>query len=94
MTITSSLQASDSRTPRVGQRRRLSWRVIFLLLGGVSLIAGMNAGLLNLGSWAPATGQDDSVHGFVMTAGFLGTLISLERAQALAHRNPRTIGRT
>lgn len=69
--------------------RRVSWRVVFLVLGGISLLMGMNAGLLNLGSWAPSATQDDSVHGFVMTAGFLGTLISLERAQALAHNEPR-----
>lgn len=86
MSVTSSLQA-PSQSP--GRRRSLSWRVVFLVLGGVSLLAGMNAGLLNLGSWAPVDGQDDSVHGFVMTAGFLGTLISLERAQALAHKEPK-----
>lgn len=88
MTVTSSLQAPGP-TGSGGKRRRISWRVIFLVLGGLSLLMGMNAGLLNLGSWAPAEAQDDSVHGFVMTAGFLGTLISLERAQALAHNEPK-----
>lgn len=76
--------------PTVGRKSRsVSWRVVFLVLGGMSLLIGMNAGLLNLGSWAPSASQDESVHGFVMTAGFLGTLISLERAQALAHNEPK-----
>lgn len=80
-------RASDNT--RRPARRRVSWRVIFLILGGVSLLAGLNAGLLKLGSWAPVAGQDESVHGLVMTAGFLGALISLERAQALAHNAPQ-----
>lgn len=49
MTVTSSLQAPGP-TGSGGKRRRISWRVIFLVLGGLSLLMGMNAGLLNLGS--------------------------------------------
>lgn len=53
----------------------------------MSLLAGLNAGLLRLGVWAPvASTRIADLHGPVMVLGFMGTLISLERAQAL--RNP------
>lgn len=61
--------------------------MVLLLLGGVSLLAGLDAGLVRLGVWAPVASQRvGDLHGPVMVLGFLGTLISLERAQAL--RNP------
>jgi len=53
-------------------------------LGGVALLSGLNAGLVRLDVWAPVASQRaGDVHGLVMVLGFLGTLISLERAQAL-----------
>ncbi|AQP52588.1 hypothetical protein BW733_11455 [Tessaracoccus flavescens] len=56
-------------------------------MAGVSLLTGLNAGLLRLGVWAPvASDRIADLHGPVMVLGFMGTLISLERAQAL--RNP------
>ncbi|MGO1489436.1 MAG: hypothetical protein ACTHWA_12935 [Arachnia sp.] len=62
-------------------------RVLLLALGGLSLLAGLDAGLVRLGVWAPvASERVGDLHGPVMVLGFLGTLISLERAQAL--RNP------
>ncbi|MGO1383414.1 MAG: hypothetical protein ACTHU1_01285 [Arachnia sp.] len=62
-------------------------RVLMLALGGLCLLAGLNAGLVRLGVWAPvASDRVGDLHGPVMVLGFLGTLISLERAQAL--RNP------
>lgn len=58
-----------------------------MAMGGLSLLAGLNAGLVRLGVWAPIASQRvGDLHGPVMVLGFLGTLISLERAQAL--RNP------
>ncbi|HSO69002.1 MAG TPA: hypothetical protein VLQ67_05120 [Arachnia sp.] len=59
-------------------------RVALIALAGVSLLTGLNAGLLRLGLWAPV-GSDRlaDLHGPAMTLGFMGTLISLERAQAL-----------
>ncbi len=58
-----------------------------MALGGLSLLAGLDAGLVRLGVWAPvASERVGDLHGPVMVLGFLGTLISLERAQAL--RNP------
>lgn len=62
-------------------------RLLLLAMGGLSLLAGLNAGLVRLGVWAPVASQRvGDLHGPVMVLGFLGTLISLERAQAL--RNP------
>ncbi|WP_200829127.1 hypothetical protein [Arcanobacterium ihumii] len=65
---------------------------MFILLAGCSLLAGLNAALLKLGQWAPVEPSQDPAggsHGLVMTLGFLGTLISLERAQALASKDQR-----
>lgn len=57
-------------------------RFPLLLLGGLALLAGVWAGLVRLGwhwpSWQPAA------HGPLMISGFLGTVISLERAVALS----------
>ncbi len=69
--------------PRPGHSSR-RWRVALLSLGGASMLAGLDAALLALGVWAPVPADHlPGVHGMVMVLGFLGTLISLERAQAL-----------
>lgn len=60
--------------------------VRFLLLagGGISLLAGLDAALLLLGLPAPVSmARLPDIHGILMVLGFLGTLIALERAQAL-----------
>ncbi len=62
-------------------------RLPLLILGFASLIIGVGAGLLRLG-WAvplPAT-ELAAFHGPLMISGFFGTVISLERAVALAQR--------
>lgn len=62
-------------------------RTALILLGGISLLSGVNAGLVRLGVWAPvASVRLGDLHGMVMVLGFMGTLISLERAQALRQR--------
>ncbi len=59
-------------------------RVAIIALAGVSLLTGLNAALLRLGVWAPLPSDRlADLHGPAMTLGFMGTLISLERAQAL-----------
>ncbi|WP_255556126.1 hypothetical protein [Tessaracoccus palaemonis] len=74
----------ETRTPT---DRWVRWRVACIALAGVSLLSGLNAGLVRLGVWAPvASTRVGELHGPVMVLGFMGTLISLERAQAL--RNP------
>lgn len=63
----------------------MRYRLPLLALGGAALLAGMWAGLLRLG-WALPTVRAGlpADHGPLMVSGFLGTLISLERAVALA----------
>lgn len=64
--------------------RRAGPRLALLALGGACLITGLNAALVRLEVWAPVVShRAGDVHGLVMVLGFLGTLISLERAQAL-----------
>lgn len=56
-----------------------------MLLAGLALLAGLDAGLLLLGLPAPVTAERlPAVHGMLLVLGFVGTLISLERATALA----------
>lgn len=65
----------------------VAWRVPLLMLGFLSLIAGVLAGLARLG-WAvplPAP-QALALHGPLMISGFFGTVIGLERAVALGRR--------
>lgn len=62
-------------------------RALLLLLGGASLVAGLDAALVLLGVPAPVGGAAapslPASHGSLMVLGFVGTLISLERAVAL-----------
>ncbi len=59
-------------------------RAALLLPAGLSLLGGLDAGLVLLGGPAPvASPRLGEVHGPVMVLGFLGTLIALERAVAL-----------
>lgn len=55
-----------------------------MLPAGLALLAGLDAGLLLLGLPAPIDGSRlPEVHGMLLAIGFVGTLISLERATAL-----------
>ena len=59
-------------------------RLPLMALAGVSLLAALWAGLVRLGWQWPAAGLlPAGQHGAFMISGFLGTLISLERAVAL-----------
>jgi hypothetical protein len=59
-------------------------RFVLIALAGLSLLAGLWAGLVRLGWILPVLNdQFPFVHGPVMVVGFLGTLIGLERAVAL-----------
>ncbi|HVW89663.1 MAG TPA: hypothetical protein VHC01_09370, partial [Gaiellaceae bacterium] len=59
-------------------------RYPLLLLGLASLVCGLWAGLLRFG-WGLPQGRANLIelHGPLMVFGFLGTVISLERAVAL-----------
>src|SRR5579875_883179 len=78
--------ARAGRRPPAGAGRRFArrGRAPLLALGLVALFAGLWGGLLRLGLRLPgglyAAGE---LHGPLMALGFLGTLISLERAVAL-----------
>ena len=57
---------------------------MFLAGGGISLLTGLDAALMLAGLPRPVTASHlPGVHPMVMVLGFLGTVISLERAQAL-----------
>ena len=59
-------------------------RFLLLALGGLALLAGLNGALVLVGAPMPAeTGRLAAGHGRLMTLGFLGTVIALERAVAL-----------
>jgi len=63
---------------------RTAKRLPLLLLAIVALVAGVAGGLQRLGWSVPVAGGFALDHGPLMIAGFLGTLITLERAIALA----------
>jgi hypothetical protein len=62
-------------------------RAVLLLPAGLALLAGLDAALMLLGLPAPVTLRRlPEVHGMLLVAGFVGTLICLERAVALRRR--------
>jgi hypothetical protein len=60
-------------------------RLLLLLLAAACLVTGVAGGLARLGIGIPVPGAA-AFHGAIMTSGFLGTVISLERAVALGGR--------
>lgn len=59
-------------------------RLALMVGGGIALLAGLDAALLQLGVAAPVTSERiAAVHGMLMVLGFIGTVIALERAVAL-----------
>jgi hypothetical protein len=67
-----------------GRLRRL--HSVLLGLGMLALLVGLWAALARLGFVGPAAPALAGAHGPLMVAGFLGTVISLERAAALGRR--------
>ncbi len=62
-------------------------RGVLLLPAALSLLAGLDAALLLLDVPAPVTAARlPAVHGMLLVLGFVGTLVSLERAVALGRR--------
>ena len=61
-------------------------RVILLLLGALAMLAGIAGGLVRVGVAIDAPQSAIARHGALMVAGFLGTVISLERAVAVGGR--------
>lgn len=76
---------SRATTPTASRRRRRAqWVPPLMATGLISLLAGLWTALVRLGLPVPV-GQvpPPHAHGALMTLGFLGTLIGLERAVAL-----------
>jgi hypothetical protein len=66
---------------------RAPWRMPILVLGFLSLLAGVAAGLFRFGWDVPLLPvQAVALHGPLMVSGFFGTVIALERAVALGRR--------
>lgn len=62
-------------------------RALLVVPSAVALLAGLDAGLDLLDAWAPVTGARlRDAHGVLMVLGFVGALVSLERAVALRRR--------
>jgi hypothetical protein len=81
--------AAATSAPPAGARRRPSLlrRAVFLIPAGLALLAGLDAALMLIGLPAPVrTSRLPEIHGVLMVIGFVGTLISLERAVALRRR--------
>ena len=67
------------------RRSRIPARILWMVPAGLALLAGLDAGLVLLGLPAPVTtARLPETHGMLLTLGFVGTLISLERATAYA----------
>lgn len=63
------------------------YRIPMLMVGFISLAFGIGTGLLRLGWNVPLpTANLQGLHGPLMVCGFLGTVISLERAVAIGQR--------
>lgn len=75
--------ASSTPAPRPALSRG-GVRALFLVPGGLALLAGLDAALLLLGLPAPvSTARLPVVHGPLLVFGFIGTVIALERAVAI-----------
>src|SRR5690606_27144851 len=83
----SGRSASPRQPDRIMADVRPPYRIPLLVLGFASLIIGVGAGLLRLGWAVPRPAAElAAFHGPLMVSGFFGTVISLERAVALAQR--------
>ncbi|HET6166914.1 MAG TPA: hypothetical protein VFE07_08805 [Marmoricola sp.] len=77
--VTSPGRAAVRRTPVA--------RVALMALAGLCLLVGLDAGLMLLGAPTPVRTQRlPDVHGMLLVFGFVGTLVSVERAVALRDR--------
>src|SRR3990172_4278558 len=66
-----------SRGPAIGFRPP---RPVFAVPAGFALLLGLWAGLSRIGWEIPSEAEWDARHGPLMISGFLGTLITMERA--------------
>jgi hypothetical protein len=84
VTATAERTALSDPVPVTSARRGRPLRSALLVPAGLSMLAGLDAALMLLGVPAPlSTDRLPDVHGVLMVLGFVGTLVSLERAVAL-----------
>ncbi|HQR28041.1 MAG TPA: hypothetical protein PLP61_13460 [Nocardioides sp.] len=82
--MTGTATLAPDRLSTSGRTPRRTLRVVLVLPAGVALLAGLDAALLLLDLPAPlSTARLPEVHGVLLVLGFVGTLVSLERAVAL-----------
>lgn len=68
-----------------GNRPRPALRSVLIVPAAVALLIGLDAALTLLGVWSPVrSSRWADAHGILMVLGFVGALIALERAVALA----------
>lgn len=83
-----STTASAPGVPKPARPAGATWRLAFVLPAGACLLLGLDAALLLLGAPAPLKADRlPDVHGMLLVFGFVGTLVSLERAVALGRRS-------
>lgn len=82
-------EQARGRRASIGVSGRALARRVVLLAAFAALAAGLWGGLARLdGSWGRVGSALAGVHGPLMVAGFMGTVIALERAVALGRRWP------
>ena len=81
------LESRNAKQPMAAGQPILHWlRYIPLSIGAMAMVLGLWTGLLQLGIPLPGgTFPPTELHGALMIAGFLGTVISLERTVAIGH---------
>src|SRR5690606_9935797 len=80
----SAMSEASLAAPGRGPLTRTSFRLPFLLIGGLGMLAGLDAALALLGLPHVLVGARlADVHGPLMVLGFVGTVITLERSVAL-----------
>ncbi len=78
--------AAAGAAPAAATRRGPSPRVAIVLPAALALLAALYAGLARIG-WGLPAGALSAEHGPLMVGGFLGTVVTLERAVALGRRS-------
>lgn len=68
------------------EEKKPAFRPLVMALGGFALLSALWAGLFRIGWNLPMLNTLLALHGPLMVSGFLGTLISLERAVALGFK--------
>ena len=79
-----SIEASDNDNSTMPRRKCGSFRLVAIVVAAGAMGTGLWGGLMRIGVALPADATSlAELHGALMICGFLGTLISLERAVAL-----------